>query len=101
VQDFDATNDRLGHNRSLGRPLADVRSTPTSGAKADIAGGPSRAITGREQMQQTTSLFNHLVGAAEQRPGNLEAKRLCSDQIDDKIEFGRLLDREVTRFRSP
>ena len=34
------------------------------------------ANSGREQMQQTNSLFNHLVGGGKQRRGNSEAERL-------------------------
>ena len=43
--------------------------------------------------QQTSVLFDHLVGAGE-------AERFGVREIDDKIEFGRLLDRNVSRLRS-
>jgi len=50
-------------------------------------------------MQQTASsedaLFDHLVGEREQVIGDFDAKLLRSLQIDDKLEFGRLYDRQV------
>src|SRR5262245_11435157 len=49
--------------------------------------------------QQHSCSFNHLVGAGEQRRRYGEAKHLRGHQIDDEVEFGRLLDRNVGRFR--
>ena len=43
--------------------------------------------------------FDHLVGAGQQRRWHFETKRLCGDKIDDEIEFGWLLHRDVARFR--
>jgi hypothetical protein len=43
--------------------------------------------------------FNHLVGAREQRRGNVEAERPRGGQIDYKIEFGRLFDGDVCGLR--
>jgi hypothetical protein len=51
-------------------------------------------------LQQTALLFDHLVGAREQRRWHVEAKRLGGGQIDDEIELGRLLDRYVGRLRA-
>jgi hypothetical protein len=45
--------------------------------------------------QQNTSLFDHLVGAREQRLGDREAERLGGRKVDDEIELGRLLDRNI------
>jgi hypothetical protein len=42
-----------------------------------------RAITGREQMQQTTSLFDHLVGDADQLIWHFDAERLGGLEVDD------------------
>jgi hypothetical protein len=43
-------------------------------------------------------LFDHLVGAGEQSRRDGEAERLSGEQIDDEIEFGRLLDWDVGRL---
>src|SRR5262249_42371750 len=43
--------------------------------------------------------FDHLVGAGEQRWRQLEAKRLGGFEVDDQLELGRLLDRDVARLR--
>jgi hypothetical protein len=45
-------------------------------------------------------LLDHLVGAGEQRGRYGEAKCLCSLKINDKLEFGRLLHREIGRLRA-
>src|SRR5260370_18563463 len=51
-------------------------------------------------LQHTGSLFDHLVSGSEQRRWNGEAERLRCLEIDDQLEFGWLLDRQVARFRS-
>src|SRR6516165_8417092 len=43
-------------------------------------------------------LFNHLVGARQQRRRHVEAKCLCSYQVYDEIEFGWLLNWEIARL---
>src|SRR5262249_28584397 len=54
------------------------------------------AISGCEQSQQNSvPLFDHLIGASEQRRRHVETERLGRSQIDDEIESGRLLDRDV------
>jgi hypothetical protein len=75
-----------------------VRLAPESDRIADLAEGPSRAITGREQMQQTTrsnaSLFDNLVGEREQVRGELYAKRLSGTEVDREVERGWSLNRK-------
>src|ERR1700734_876689 len=45
-------------------------------------------------------LFDHVVGERLYFIGNGEAEGFSSFQIYDEIEFGRLLDRDLTRLRS-
>src|SRR5499427_1401454 len=69
-----------------------------------MASPPPRATSGMERISHFGSrnvchLFDHLVGAGEHRPGNGKTERLGALQVDDKLEFGRLLDRNVGRLR--
>jgi hypothetical protein len=41
-------------------------------------------------------LLDYLIGAQEKRLGHRQAERLGGGQIDDKLEFGRLFDWDVT-----
>jgi hypothetical protein len=43
-------------------------------------------------------LFNCFVGTCEHCGSNFEAERLGGLEIDDQLEPGRLLDRQVGRF---
>jgi len=45
--------------------------------------------------QQTSGLFDHLIGDAEQRLRHREAERPGSRQIDDKFELGRLQNWQI------
>src|SRR5947208_11384745 len=47
-----------------------------------------------------TSLFDHLVGASEQRWRHLDPERLGSLEVDDEPEAGRKLDRHLARLRA-
>ena len=54
-----------------------------------------RAVSVSCQYRKWPVLLDHLVGASEQRWRNLKAERLRSLKVDDELEFGGLLDREV------
>jgi hypothetical protein len=71
---------------SLQRPLARVA--------ASVHPRPAS----REEGGADSDLFDHLVGAGEQLRRHVEAERLSGGQIDDEIEFGRLLYRQISRF---
>ncbi len=48
--------------------------------------------------QQTASLFDHLVGADEQRGRHGEAERFGRLHVDHELDLGRLLYRQVGRL---
>src|SRR5215813_5925566 len=55
---------------------------------------------GKFHFEPPFTSFDHLVGEGEQRRRNRQAERLGDLQIDDEIEFNRLLDRQIGRLRS-
>jgi hypothetical protein len=57
----------------------------------------ARSCREQMQMQQEPGLLDHLVGACEQRWWDGKAECLCGFEIDNEVEFGRLLDRNVAR----
>jgi hypothetical protein len=57
---------RPGTHTSLDeRGRSNVRLGPLCGLKSDIPRGPRSAKTGREQLQQGSALFDHLVGKGQ------------------------------------
>jgi hypothetical protein len=48
--------------------------------------------------QQTAFLFDHLVGAGEQRLRQGEAERLGGLEVDHQLELCRLFNRQITRL---
>src|SRR6516164_8804280 len=57
---------------------------------------PLAAMSSRSNL---ASLLDHLVSAGEHRRRHLNAERFGGRQIDDEIEFGWLLNRQVGRLR--
>jgi hypothetical protein len=68
---------------------------PIADLTTDALGGRLCAMSGCEQSQQTARLFDHLVGQQLQRVGHLDAQRSGRLQVDDKLEFCGLQDRQV------
>src|SRR4030095_854433 len=52
----------------------------------------------RPRRRTRDASFNHLVGAGQQSRRHLDAERLSSPEVDGKLEFGRLLNRQVSRL---
>ena len=50
------------------------------------------------QKRTLAELLDHLVGAGEQRGGNVEPEHPRGDEVDDELELGRLHDRQVRGF---
>src|SRR5258708_14452221 len=48
--------------------------------------------------QQTTALFDHLVGDSQQTHRKFQPKRFCRCSIEHQLEFGLLVNRDVSRF---
>jgi hypothetical protein len=90
---------------SFARPKAILRQALCSSFYPQLrtlfgaVGTAEKCHTGREQMQQPGMLFDHLVGAGEQRRRHREAQRPRRNQVHNQIEFRRLLDRDVARLR--
>src|SRR5262249_1361447 len=90
---------RLGHSRRIGTlPMLSVRFAPKADMHTLASKCPLRAKNGCEQPQQSNPLFDHLVGAGEQRGWHLEAERLGGIEIDHELELGQLDDRQVGRL---
>jgi hypothetical protein len=70
--------------------------------KADIAGRQFhvRFVPKADILapQRRMSLFDDLVGAAEQRIRDGEAQRFRGLEIDHELDFRRLLKRQISRF---
>jgi hypothetical protein len=48
--------------------------------------------------RSSSTLFDHLVGAGEQRDRDGDAKRLGFLEVDDQLDLGELLDRQIGRL---
>jgi hypothetical protein len=50
------------------------------------------------QRSKTASLFDHLIGTAEQYRRNIKANRFGGLEVDDQLELGGKGDRQVGRL---
>ena len=72
-----------------------VRFTPSSDQIADKGFRQLRAQNRTLAPQQNRSLFDHLIGARQQRRRDDHAERLRGFEIDRQFEFGRLRNRQI------
>lgn len=83
----------------------------TSSERQEKAGLGGRAIVsndfrnkichkGTHALQQNASLLDYLIGAGEQSGRDGEAQHFRSFEVDDQLEFGRLLDGHVGGLRA-
>jgi hypothetical protein len=92
---------KLGHRRDVRcktalPPKAEVHRRPCYVAKVPKP-AVSRCSNSRARKAE---LFDYFVGAGKHCRGYFESERLGSGQVDDEIELGWLLDRQVARLRS-
>src|SRR5438132_4179909 len=91
----------LAITRKLARKGGADRATDASGVTLtpDVLGAVRplrlRAKNFREQMQQGSPLFDHLIGEGEQHRRNIKTDRPGGSRVDGKLELDRLLDRQV------
>src|SRR5215475_5364113 len=78
-------------NANVSRPLnlSDIKSTPSV----------STISVAFEKASPCRRSFDHLVGARKQCRRHFEAERLGCNQVDDEIEFSRLLDGNIAGLR--
>ena len=74
------------------RPI-DVRFTPKSGHWLSASGRLLCAKSRHFALRGRQALFDHLVGASEERWWHGETERSGGLQIDDQLKFGGLLNR--------
>jgi hypothetical protein len=77
----------------MAKSLADVRFAPQSGHRQLVPTSPLSANRDRTQRSKIHCLFDHLVGASEQRGWHFKAERLGGLKIDCKDVLSRCLDR--------
>jgi len=74
------------------------RLTPDSRLADGRAGSSGSGQKLTHAAQQTASLFDHLVGANQDRLRHRKAERLGGLEVQDHLELGRKLHREIARL---
>src|SRR5262249_56309443 len=69
--------------------------------KAEIGQGLTVLCSRVGRQRPACNSLDHLVGAADKRQRNREAERLRGPEIDDHLDFRRLLDRHVSWLGAP
>src|SRR4051794_34401405 len=62
-----------------------------------LARAPGSARRTARMLREHRFLFDHVVGAGEERWRHGDPERLCGLQVDDECDFGRLLNGEIGR----
>ena len=93
----------MSHNQPKPLDQSDVRTSgPVRCARPCLLYPQERTFAAHYSMwangQKRTSLFDHIIGAGEDRRRYGQADRLCCLQIDDQLKFRRKLHRKLGRF---
>jgi hypothetical protein len=73
--------------------------TTKSRTSFDVSSGPKPAVSGcSKNPLSKASLFDHLIGAGEERRRNVEPQNSRGGQVDEEVELGRLNNRQVSRL---
>ena len=83
--------------------IAHVRFAPKADNHADASLGSLSAINGLvhcSKQRAWVALFDHFVGDGEDTRRNGKAERFGSLEIDDQLEFSRLLHRKIDWFHA-
>ena len=89
---------RFGQSRRFRPVRATSAIHPIATGKAHVAGCPKKQL--RHFEPQFAALFDHLVGAGEQRRRNRQSDRSRGRKIDHQIELGRLFHRNFAGLRA-
>jgi len=85
-------------------PIPAVRFQPSARRRSNWSNRPTavvRLILARRQNRSFISrLFDHLVGAGEDRLRHGEAERLCGLEVNDQLNFRGLLNRKIGWLRA-
>src|SRR5262245_5512580 len=75
-----------------------ARFADSSRTSPEVREVPSPVVSRCSKRVPVARLFDHLVGAGEQRKRECETKRVGSFEVDDQLDFHRLLNRQVSWF---